>query len=62
MLRMVNKLAVMENGRLRMFGPRDAILKRLRDSAAAAKKSAPEKGKEAPAGTAAVKEGKDGRP
>ena len=62
MLRMVNKLAVMENGRLRMFGPRDAILKRLRDSAAAAKKPAPEKGKEAPAGTAAVKEGKDGRP
>lgn len=62
MLRMVNKLAVMENGRLRMFGPRDAILKRLRDSAAAAKKPAPEKGKEAPVGTAAVKEGKDGRP
>ena len=62
MLRMVNKLAVMENGRLRMFGPRDAILKRLRDSAAAARKPAPEKGQGAPAGAAAVKEGKDGRP
>lgn len=62
MLRMVDKLAVMENGRLRMFGPRDAILKRLRDSAAAARKSAPEKGQEAPGGAAAVKEGKDGRP
>ncbi len=62
MLRMVNKLAVMENGRLRMFGPRDAILKRLRDSAAAARKPAPEKGQEAPGGAAAVKEGKDGRP
>lgn len=62
MLRMVNKLAVMENGRLRMFGPRDAILKRLRDSAAAARKPAPEEGQEAPAGAAAVKEGKDGRP
>ena len=62
MLRMVDKLAVMENGRLRMFGPRDAILKRLRDSAAAARKPAPEKGQEAPGGAAAVKEGKDGRP
>ena len=62
MLRMVNKLAVMENGRLRMFGPRDAILKRLRDNAAAARKPAPEKGQEAPGGAAAVKEGKDGRP
>ena len=62
MLRMVNKLAVMENGRLRMFGPRDAILKRLRDSAAAARKPAPEKGQEAPGGAAAVKEGTDGRP
>lgn len=62
MLRMVNKLAVMENGRLRMFGPRDAILKRLRDNAAAARKPAPEKGQGAPAGAAAVKEGKDGRP
>ena len=62
MLRMVDKLAVMENGRLRMFGPRDAILKRLRDSAAAARKPAPEKGQEAPGGAAAVKEEKDGRP
>ena len=59
---MVNKLAVMENGRLRMFGPRDAILKRLRDSAAAAGKPAQDKGKQAPAGTSAAKEGKDGRP
>ena len=62
MLRMVDKLAVMENGRLRMFGPRDAILKRLRDNAAAARKPAPGKGQEAPGGAAAVKEGKDGRP
>lgn len=62
MLRMVDKLVVMENGRLRMFGPRDAILKRLRDSAAAARKPAPAKGREASGATSAVKEGKDGRP
>lgn len=61
MLRMVDKLVVMENGRLRMFGPRDAILKRLRDSAAA-RKPAPAKGREASGATSAVKEGKDGRP
>lgn len=34
MLRMVDKLLVMDRGRVRMFGPRDAILKRLKDEQA----------------------------
>ena len=31
MLRIVNRLIVMENGQIKMDGPRDAVLQRLRD-------------------------------